>query len=123
MEQWREQMGTCRFCRQDMLISAEPGTEQDELDRLATDACNCTGAVLYQKKQRRKQAAYEYIRKSFAGRESMINLFKGAVDIVFEEEIDGVTIRQQEYTWKIRRNKDGYIEITSEYKKSNTEEF
>lgn len=39
------EMGTCRFCGQRKLVRYVGGLTQEELDKIATDECNCDGAI------------------------------------------------------------------------------
>lgn len=40
-----KEMGTCRFCGQRRLVRYAGGLTQEELDKIATDECNCDGAI------------------------------------------------------------------------------
>lgn len=40
-----KEMGTCRFCGQRRLVRYVGGLTQEELDKIATDECNCDGAI------------------------------------------------------------------------------
>lgn len=39
------EMGTCRFCGKRRLVRYAGGLTQEELDKIATDECNCDGAI------------------------------------------------------------------------------
>ena len=118
-----ERYGMCRFCGQTVIVEADEGASQDNLDALASYYCSCLAAVKFRQQQERKDAAFEYIDESFAGRESIAELLKRGAEVVFKDEVDGITIKQGEFTYRIKKDKDGYLQISSEYKKINTEEF
>ena len=40
-----KEMGTCRFCGKRRLVRYAGGLTQEELDKIATDECNCDGAI------------------------------------------------------------------------------
>lgn len=40
-----KEMGTCHFCGQRRLVRYAGGLTQEELDKIATDECNCDGAI------------------------------------------------------------------------------
>lgn len=43
--------GTCRFCRQSVIVRALPGCSQEKIDEEATLYCQCEAAQNYKKKQ------------------------------------------------------------------------
>lgn len=55
--------GTCRFCGQVRMIRYAEGKTQEDLDRIASDECNCEGAQREQKAQYEESKAKTAIRK------------------------------------------------------------
>lgn len=60
--------GTCRFCGQVRMVRYAEGKTQEDLDRIATDECNCEGAQREQKAQYEENKAKTAIRKVIAQR-------------------------------------------------------
>ena len=72
------EMGTCRFCGQRRLVRFAGGMSQEELDRIATDECNCDGAI------RERNIRYEASKARTAAAKVIAPRFPDAAKILSE---------------------------------------
>lgn len=58
--------GTCRFCGQMRIVSADVDMTIDELNELASEECDCEGARLFKKRRTEAEVARENVDNLFA---------------------------------------------------------
>lgn len=95
----RQRTGGCRFCGQMITVEAPGEWEEEEIDELATECCECQEAENYAYKKRRKERAAEAILKQFGPyqktgiiREGTMELLAEIADQVVEDKIQSGTI-------------------------------
>ena len=59
------QQGTCLFCKNLRMIETDEDLTQKELDRIATEECDCPDAQQERNKRMKIEAAREYIDNEF----------------------------------------------------------
>ena len=84
--------GTCKYCGQ--VVQLTRVIESDaEAEEEATMKCKCYEAEKYQKEKHRKKKALENVEKLFGSEcESVQNLLKAAVEIIFNNEMEKITL-------------------------------
>lgn len=108
------QTGTCKYCGQVHTVTVI-GDAQEDLDRAATEICNCTEAVRAKRKKRREKVVNEFLDNNFEFEEDM-QFIREAIDTVelWDGGIKAVTIEMDD-GWKhqIKLNSDLELVITS----------
>ena len=119
--EYKEQGGICRFCGQITMVKAPENSAPEDLNRLATEQCDCDGAQLEREKIMRMQAAGEWAKNTF--RDTQLQTVLCSIKSTFEGSIDFVTIKIGKNTHKIDRDSDGMIRIRTTFRDSNEETF
>ena len=85
-------IGPCRYCKQLIQIE-EFENDKEDANEEATLRCKCSGAEMYRKEKTRKKKAMENVEKLFGVEcESVQNLLKAAVEIIFNDEMEKITL-------------------------------
>ena len=95
----RQRTGGCRFCGQMITVEAPGEWEEEKIDELATECCECQEAENYAYKKRRKERAKKAILDQFglylergAIDETTMDLLSAVTDQVVEDKIQAGTI-------------------------------
>lgn len=94
-----QRIGACRFCGQMITVKVPKGWEEEKIDELATECCECQEAEDYAYKKRRKERAIKAIIHQFGPyqetgiiREGTMELLAEIADQVVEDKIRSGTI-------------------------------
>ena len=85
--------GQCRYCKQYRMVWAPPGTDQNELDKIAEEDCNCEEGESARKQTYSKDTAYIWARNNWPDEGLMYNLMIAAIDAVTEYDVEKITIQ------------------------------
>lgn len=119
------QQGTCKFCKNLRMIETEEDLTQAELDRIATEECDCPDALVERNRRIKIEAAREYINNEFdkAEQQDVRGVFRNAVDAVIYRRIEAVSVKMAKHTYKVDRDSDGDIRIQRTFKETLEETF
>lgn len=102
------QIGYCIYCGQATQIPVEKEATQEQLDRWATEKCNCDQAKNQQDWESTKNQSETYIDSLFKeDYPDTAEILKGNVERCFKEKIDKITV------------KSGYTTATMERKETD----
>lgn len=111
--------GTCRFCGQTAAREALEEWQQEEIDELVTETCECLEARLYANEKGQKERANERIdllfgkQSAVAVKDAAVDLLHRAVDLICEGSISAVTIDiGNGVKAKINITSKGFIKVT-----------
>lgn len=113
-------VGICAYCGQARNVSTEEDLDQEQLDELATEQCECPDGYPYRKKKMQREACLENIRELIAEKDPGIaKIFESCINPLQEGEFKSVTI-DTGYGKKarIKDTKDG-LKIELEEKKKD----
>lgn len=115
-----ENYGNCEFCGQVMLVDANEGASQAELDALASSLCMCPDAQSDRRKKERKKKIEKFVDKNFY--EPVVPIIHATIQAIEQRDIEDVTFKlSDERTAKIWLDSDDYLRI--KVKKTNEEEL
>ena len=90
--------GGCLFCGQIIAVEVPEGCENEMVDGLATEECQCDEAKRYKIKKKRKERANKAIEEQFGDnsrhplKEDIKEYLKMAADMIVEYRINSVTV-------------------------------
>ena len=88
--------GACRFCGQIAQFKALEEFNENELDELATELCECDGAITYTREKDRRERAHQRIDELFADEDNMteerMTYIHGAVEPVMDGTLEKVAV-------------------------------
>ena len=113
--------GECKFCHQTMVVEAPEDWEQEKVNELVLELCQCESARSYTSRKKRIENADSHIDRIFQApntylQENARELLKAAVKLIAEHEIDGITMKDGDTVAKIDMNSDGDIRISGSRK-------
>jgi hypothetical protein len=113
--------GECKFCHQTMVVEAPEEWEQEKVNELVLEMCECSEAKVYTSRKKRIERADGHIDRIFQApntylQENGRKLLKAAVKLIAEHEIDGITMKDGDTVAKIDMNSDGDIRISGSRK-------
>ena len=115
--------GECKYCRSMRIVNSEEELSQEELDRIASEECDCAGAKLARKKEESRRFAYEYADGLFESKPEARELMRAAITAVSEGTVNKATIKVGKNTYTITINSDSEIKIQKVYKDEDIQEF
>lgn len=91
--------GTCRFCRQQIIVENGDEMTEPQLDECATLHCDCDDAKVYKEAALRRETAKRRVDELFgegAGEhrqpDEVLEIIKGVVDLVCDKKAKNMTI-------------------------------
>lgn len=115
--------GECRYCHNMRIVQAEEDLSQDELDRIASEECDCAGANLARKKEDSKRRAFEWAENIFNSKPEALALMKAAITAINEAVIGRMSMKIGKNTYTVTMNGDGEIKVSSVYRDEDVQEF
>ena len=106
--------GVCRYCGQMQNVEAET---QEDADNKATEMCDCPQAIKDRSLDSfcEKVATIVFDTAEETGFEPLSNeqykLICVLADKIFQKEINGVTVKLDDRTLKLSKDKDGYVKF------------
>lgn len=113
----------CPVCGQLVLVDAPEAADEETLEALALQACNCDGAKLKRESDARIRSAQEWAEKNFSDDNTALSLVLTAINAVRQYVFDKITIKQGKHNYTIDLSKDGLIRIKSKYTEQIQREF
>lgn len=89
----RTMVGYCLFCGQARMIEADEGTPEDQRNALATEKCNCDGAVHFAWKNRVLEEFNQDIETMFKEGDDLKGLISMAGEMIINKDIGSVNIK------------------------------
>ena len=121
--EYKEQGGICRFCGQITMVKAPENSAPEDLNRLATEQCDCDGAQLEREKKMRLEAAGEWAKNIFKDSQERLQLALCGIHAAFEYKVDKVTIKKDKNTYTIDLDSEGMIRIKTKFTDNDIETF
>lgn len=115
--------GECKYCHGMRIVNVEEDLPQEELDRIASEECDCTGAKFARKKEESKRFAFEYVEGVFESNPEALALMRAAIIAVSEDAIKRASMKVGKNTYTVSVNNDGEIRIQNVYKDEDVQEF
>ena len=122
--------GACRYCGQLAQVEVPATWDEDKINELVTEKCECCDAVEYAKMKNRKANAHEKIVLLFGGKSAMPvddkaeELLHLAVEAAVEWDIEKISVDIKDGTkGKISRTAKGSIKIERSESKKNAYEL
>lgn len=89
--------GKCKYCGNARIVDTDEELNQEELDALASDQCDCNGAEHARKRKADRETAEAYI-DDLVDKEEVAEELKRFIPLLQECKIDGVTVKVNEKT-------------------------
>lgn len=122
--------GSCRFCGQMMTVEVPDSWNEEMINELVVEKCECNDAVGYTGLKRRKERAHEKIRILFGDGAAVPvddkaeKLLHMAADAALEWDIEKITVDIKDGTkGNIKRNAKGNIKIERSESSKNAYEL
>ena len=121
--------GVCRFCGQIKSVEVPEEWDDEKLDELVAESCNCDVAMRYQKKKKRREGAEEKLKEILEyeaedDEDGMVpddakELSYVALEKILEGPINQITVETENgIKIKMKKNTKGYVRM--ERKKTKT---
>lgn len=115
-----ERTGTCEFCGQSMMVDADQGASQAEVDALASSLCMCPDAQSDRRKKERRKKIAAFVSKNFD--EATAFLVNETIMAIEGRDIDEATYKlTDDRTARLWLDNDDYLRIR--VKKTDEEEL
>lgn len=115
--------GECRYCHAMRLIEQSEDLTQEELDRIASEECDCDGARLAQSKEESRRFAFEWAEGIFESKPEALTVIRAAILAVNEAVVSRVSMKIGKNTYTVTMNARGEIQIQNIYHDKDVNEF
>lgn len=114
---------TCRFCGQTKLLKTVGDITQSQADEMATEGCDCVDAKIWQHRQSKIKKAREWAKYRFEKTPNILSIFFEAFELITNNDIEKVSIREEEWTHNIFLDSDGFLTVKSSKKVEEEVDF
>ena len=115
--------GECKYCHSMRIVNSEEEMTQQDLDRIASEECDCEGANLARKKEESMTRAFEWVENIFKPKPEALSVMHAAIIAVSEAVIKRMSMKIGKNTYTVTMNNDGEIRISNVFKDEDTTEF
>lgn len=88
--------GYCKFCGQAYRVEADQDATTEELNELATDKCGCDASARYAWKKSTLEVFAQDLEVVFGENEAMKGLFAKAGEMIMDNRIKTITVKQSD---------------------------
>ena len=122
-EKTEQRTGACRYCGQIGMIDVLEGTEDQTVDDLVSEQCNCAEARHQRKRRKQLAAANAWAEEKCGESEEFLLAAKSAIAAVFENKVDNVKIKAGKVTIMFDTDTSGQIRVRMSMKENWEETF
>lgn len=113
----------CPKCGQAVLVDAPEGADDEELQALALQMCDCDAAKFQRQADQRMQRVGEWAEKEFGEDNQRLSVILCAIRAVSTYAFDKITIKSGKHTYTMDLDKDGIIRIKDKYADTRENKF
>ncbi len=123
MEKLVTKEGTCKYCKQMRQVNIWADATQEEVDKEATNQCDCPQAQDVAKKEMKVDAAITWAQNMLEKNEDARDVAISMIKAVVGQHIAQATMKVGKHTYTFKLNGDGDIVAKREFKDSQEETF